>query len=310
VPVLDPQLTHLADWQNGLLTHGQMLSAGWNRDTIKFRARRWRRILEGVYLVDGRAVDEDVLGMAALLRWPTAVLSHDTAARRRGWKLLDQRPEWDSWLPSEPKQEQLVHLTSSKQFRPQEGFRLHRADPGDFSLVGPARVTGEVRTLVDIARSAPLPVAVCLIDAICHIDLTLFDHLQTELVRLSGQRGVVRAQRVHRLAHPGSESMLESLLRLLLALAGLPQPKVQIPVRHPGGTYYGDLGYPDQRLILEADGKDHHSKWDQVMKDMARQNLIVLDGWTVLRFSWRQVLYQPDLVIRTVSRALAAGRMR
>ena len=104
--------------------------------------------------------------------------------------------------------------------------------------------------------------------------------------------------------------MLESLLRLLLALAGMPQPKVQVPVRHPGGTYYGDLGYPDRKLILEADGKDHHSKWDQVMKDMARQNLIVLDGWTVLRFSWRQVLYQPELVIRTVSRALAAGRTR
>ena len=271
MPVLDPQLTHLANQQNGLLTHGQMLSAGWNRDTIKFRARGWRRILEGVYLVDGRAVDEGVLGMAALLRWPAAVLSHDTAARRRGWELLDQRPEWDMWLSDEPASEQLVHLTSSKQYRLQEGFRLHRSDPGDFSLVGPARVTGEVRTLVDIARTAPLPVAVCLIDAICHIDLTLFDHLRTELVRLSGQRGVLRAERAYRLAHPGSESMLESLLRLLLALAGMPQPKVQVPVRHPGGTYYGDLGYPDRKLMLEADGKDHHSKWDQVMKDMARQ---------------------------------------
>jgi very-short-patch-repair endonuclease len=197
-----------------------------------------------------------------------------------------------------------VHLTSTKQFRVQEGFRLHRADAGDFSLVGAARVTGEARTLADIARTASLPTAVCLIDALSHIDLTLFDDLRTELARTPGQRGAVRAQRACRLAHPGSESMLESLLRLLLALAGLPPPKVQIPVRHPGGTYYGDLGYPDRKLILEADGRDYHSEWDQVMKDMARQNFLVAAGWTVLRFSWRQVLYQPEMVIRTVAQAL------
>jgi very-short-patch-repair endonuclease len=310
VLVLDPQLTHLADQQNGLLTHSQLMFAGWSRDTIKFRARAWRRILEGVYLVDGRAAGEDVLGMAALLRWPAAVLSHDTAARRRGWKLLDQQPKWDTWLPDETKADRLVHLTSTRQFRMQDGFRLHRANPGDFSLVGAARVTDELRTLADIARTAPLPVAVCLIDALCHTDLALFDHLHTELVRLSGQRGVLRAQRACRLAQPGSESMLESLLRLLLFLAGLPQPKVQVPVRHAGGMYYGDLGYPDRKLILEADGKDHHSQWAQVMNDMARQNVIVLDGWTVLRFSWRQVLYQPDVLIRTVSRALAVGGVR
>ena len=310
MPVLDPPLAALANQQNGLLTHAQMMSAGWSRDTIKFRSRPWRRILEGVYLIDSRAVDEDVLGMAALLRWPAAVLSHDTAARRRGWVLLDQRPDWDAWLPDQPKCEDVVHLTCINQYRSQEGFRFHRAQPGDFSRVGAARVTGEVRTLVDIARTAPLPLAVCLIDALSHIDLTLFDDLQTELARLAGRRGVLRAQAACRLAHPGAESLLESLLRLLLALAGLPPPKVQIPVRHPGGTYYGDLGYPEQKLILEADGRDHHSKWDQVMKDMARQNILVVDGWTVLRFSWRQVLYQPELVIRTVSRALAVGGAR
>lgn len=157
VLVLDPPLATVANQQNGLLTHSQLLSAGWSRNAIKLRTRAWRRILEGVYLVDSRAVDEDVLGIAALLRWPAAVLSHDTAARRRGWTLLDQRPEWDAWLPDEPQSEAVVHLTSSKQFRAQEGFRLHRAEPGAFSWVGAARVTDEVRTLADIARTAPLP---------------------------------------------------------------------------------------------------------------------------------------------------------
>ena len=176
-------------------------SVGWSRDTIKFRARSWRRILKGVYLLDGRAVDEDVLGMAALLRWPETVLSHEIAARRRGWKLLDQRPNWHAWLPDEPNGEQVVHLTGTKQFRVQEGFRLHRAEPGDFSLIGAARVTDEVRTLVDIARTAALPVSVRVIDAVCRVDLSLLHDLRTELAHLSGQRGVHRAQRACRLAH-------------------------------------------------------------------------------------------------------------
>jgi very-short-patch-repair endonuclease len=281
-----------------------MLSAGWTRDAIRHRTRRWQRVLKGVYLVDGRAIDENVLGMAALLRWPSAVLSHETAARRRGWPVLNERPDWDPWLPNEPDNEQVVHLTSASQFRAQEGFRLHRTDPGEFWFAGAARVTDKARTLADVARTAPLPVAVCLIDTACQDDEALFDDLRSELSRQSGQRGVLRAERACRLAHLGSESMLESLLRLLLALAGLPSPQVQIPVRQPGGMYYGDLGYRDRKLILEADGRDYHTEWPQVMKDMARQNLLVVDGWTVLRFSWRQVLYQPQMVLRAVSRAL------
>jgi very-short-patch-repair endonuclease len=304
--VLDPTLTALASHQWGLLSYEQLVSAGWTPHAIKHRTRAWRRVLKGIYLTDGRAVDENVLGMAAVLRWPTAVLSHETAARRRAWELLSQRPDWDKWLPNEPVGDARVQVTCATQLRAQPEFRLHRADPGDFSWVGPTRVTGEVRTLVDVARTAPLPLAVCLIDRVCHVDQMLFDDLVKELGRLDGQRGVLRAQRACRLAHSGSESILESLLRLLLALAGLPTPQVQIPVRHPGGTYYGDLGYRDRKLILEADGKDHHSDWQQVMQDISRQNLLVADGWMVLRFSWQQVLYQPELVIRSVAAALAS----
>jgi very-short-patch-repair endonuclease len=304
VLLLDDRLVALANQQDGLLTHGQLLSAGWSRDVIKSRSREWRRVVRGVYSIDGRELTEDVFGTAAALCWPAAALSHETAARRRGWKLLNQTPDWGPWLDREPETKPVVHLTSAKQCRVPEAFRLHRADPGDCYLVRGARVTDEVRTLVDIARTAPLPVAVCAIDSICHQDQALFDAVGGEIARISGHRGAHRAQRARGLAHPGSESILETLLRLLIVFAGLPQPQVQLPVRHPGGTYYGDLGYRDRRLILEADGRDYHSDWRKVMDDMARQNVLVGAGWTILRFSWRQVLYQPDMVIRAVAAAL------
>lgn len=303
--LLDPPLASLASQQNGLLTAAQLRSHGMNRDSISRRARSWRPVLRGIYLVEARPIDEEVLSTAAALRWPTAAVSHETAARRRGWKLLEQRPDWDAWLPAEPAPERVIHLTSATQIRTPPPFRLHRADPGDCTFVGKTRVTNEARTLADIARTAPLPVAVCAIDAACHTDEKLLTDVRHELGKIAGQRGVARAERAIHLAHPGAASLLETLLRLLLVLAGLPQPQVQIPVRHPGGTYYGDLGYRERKLILEADGRDHHSEWSQVMKDMARQNFLVAAGWMVLRFSWRQVLYQPQLVVRTVAEALA-----
>jgi very-short-patch-repair endonuclease len=71
-----------------------------------------------------------------------------------------------------------------------------------------------------------------------------------------------------------------------------------------GKTYYADMGYRGKRLLIEADGRDHHSKWEQVADDMMRHNGLVGQGWRVLRFTWAQVLFQPELVIAAIREAL------
>ena len=69
-------------------------------------------------------------------------------------------------------------------------------------------------------------------------------------------------------------------------------------------SYRADLAYPERRLLIEADGRDYHTKWADVAADMTRQNALVGLGWRILRFTWRQVLFQPDLTVRTVRDAL------
>ena len=303
-----PSLPDLVSRQNGLVTRAQLRKAGWHRHRIEHSVQRWRVVLPEVYLTTPDEIDSHVRGHAALLRWPDALLSHTTAARYLGWPVLDELPAWPRWLvheswPSDPE----VHVTCERRLRSPEGFVCHQASPGPAVYVREVRITEHVRTLLDVASSAPLPIALPIIDAAAHMEPRLLDQLALEADRRGGQRGIARAQRAIHLASSLAESPLETLLRLLIALAGLPAHEVQLPVRAGGKTYFADLGYREQRLVLEADGRDHHSERRKVAADMVRHNAMVGAGWRVLRFTWAQVVYQPDLVIGAIRQALYGG---
>jgi len=49
-------------------------------------------------------------------------------------------------------------------------------------------------------------------------------------------------------------------------------------------------------LVLEADSWEFHSGRDAYARDCRRYTLLVVHGWTVLRFTWRQVMYDSDFV--------------
>lgn len=292
--------------QRGLVTRAQLRAAGWSRDNIDHAVRQWPTVVPEVYLATGDVVDVEIRAAAALLRWPDALLSHTTAAAELGWPVLDRMPSWPRWLHSSDWPDlNDVHLSSERRRRVPAGFVSHRTSPGPAVYVREVRVTEHVRTLLDVARTAPLPIALPIIDAATHVSPWLLGELANEANRRGGHRNIARAQRAIALASPEAESILESLLRLLILLSGLPPPELQIPVHMRNGkTYYADMGYSDKRLLIEADGRDHHSKWRQVADDMMRHNSLVGQGWRVLRFTWAQVLYQPDLVIAAIREAL------
>jgi very-short-patch-repair endonuclease len=104
---------------------------------------------------------------------------------------------------------------------------------------------------------------------------------------------------------PASESPMESRERMLLVLAGLPRPQAQVPVHDTLGRFVGrpDLYYPERRLGLEYDGGTHR---ETLAEDNRRQNLLLDAGVKLLRFTARDVLGTPDMVVRLVGRALAA----
>jgi hypothetical protein len=68
----------------------------------------------------------------------------------------------------------------------------------------------------------------------------------------------------------------------------------------------GDLGL---RIVLEADSFAWHGDRAALAADARRYNLLVADGWLVLRFAWEHVMLQPEHV-RTVLEAVVAQRLR
>jgi very-short-patch-repair endonuclease len=97
-----------------------------------------------------------------------------------------------------------------------------------------------------------------------------------------------------------AESGTESITRVRLRRKGLQvEPLVRLP---RVGTV--DL-VVEGRLVVEVDGREFHSSEDRFEEDRRRDAHLAALGYRVLRFSYRQVLYDWPSVERAILAALA-----
>jgi hypothetical protein len=82
----------------------------------------------------------------------------------------------------------------------------------------------------------------------------------------------------------GAESRPETLLRLCIVDAGLPEPEVGVAVPVATGTVvlHPDLAYPGLRIAIEYEGERHRDpgRWE---RDIERRELFEDAGWRVIR---------------------------
>lgn len=69
---------------------------------------------------------------------------------------------------------------------------------------------------------------------------------------------------------------METRLRMLIVLAGLPEPEVDHRVHAPDGTLLRryDLSYLPYRLIIEYDGRQHAESDEQWLGDIGRDETL------------------------------------
>jgi len=255
----------------------------------------WRRIGPGMYAWAGLA-DTPRLKLAAARRRmpPTAVFSGLTAAWLHG---LDVAP----CAPIE------VTIPKGGGVSGRSGLAIRRGalTKQEIVKIRGWRATSVIRTLRDVSARLSLTEAVVVADMALHQRLVDLQSLSKALATYAATPGVDRLRRVVANAEPASESQMESRLRMLLVMAGLPRPHAQFPVNDLMGRFVGrpDLYYPSRRLGLEYDGGTHR---ETLADDNRRQNLLLDAGVTLLRFTARDVLSAPDSVVRLVRRALAA----
>ena len=236
---------------------------------------------------------ETELRTALLQAGPGAALSHETAARAWGLELLDPGPDRVT-----------VPLCRSRLLVP--GWVVVRSDlPGGSveERLG-MRATTALRTVRDLARVLSFTAAVVVADSALRQELLTVGELTGDLSAAMG-RGSARLRAVAGAADPGCGSVLESLLRLLLA--GIdPSPLAQYEIRDAGGRFVArvDFCWPWARLVVEADGFAFHSDRVAFRHDRERLNELERLGWRVLRFTWEDVVGRPGHVLDLVRECL------
>jgi very-short-patch-repair endonuclease len=259
----------------------------------------WRRLAPGVYAWAALADTPALRLEAARLRMPaSATFSGKTAAWLHGVDATACEPI-EAILPGDGEGWE------------RGGIRVRRAamDDCDVVAVRGFRTTSIERTIWDLTRSLSLVEAVVTTDIALHAGLIRRSELREWIDRRAGQKGVEIARRVLKLAESASESPMETRLRLLLVLNGLPKPEVQVTIRDERGSFLGrpDLYYPECRIGLEYDGETHRSN---LVEDNRRQNRLLVAGVRLLRFTGADVLRRPASVVTQVRSALAEARSK
>ncbi len=220
--------------RGGVFTTADAVAAGHTRHGIAALVRRgrWRTVRYGVHTTDvlwrqhsaaGHQHWLEAAAVLARLGRPTTVLSHGTAGRLH-----------DLVLPHGL--EARVTATDPHRFRTGRDHRVLAAGipPGDVETIAPLPLTGLRRTLMDVGREWDVTdTVVTLDDALADGRLTL-EELTAGVL---GQRhwvGVGSLASAVRLARVGAHSPLETLARLGLLGAGLPEPVLQAAVLRDG----------------------------------------------------------------------------
>src|SRR5215468_10825192 len=99
-----------------------------------------------------------------------------------------------------------------------------------------------------------------------------------------GGRSAAALHGVGVLRSDGAESPMESRLRMVLVLAGLPAPAVNQPLYDACGVFLARPYLRIDRVLVEFDGSVHRDA--QVFaSDARRQNRLLEAGYTVLRYT-------------------------
>lgn len=103
------------------------------------------------------------------------------------------------------------------------------------------------------------------------------------------------------------DSPMETMTRLLMVLAGLPEPAVNHVIRGDDGVVRRrlDMAYAEARLAIEYDGRQHAESTLQWQGDVGRREELDGDGWRMMVLLAKDIYRTPA---RTIDRLRAVMR--
>lgn len=285
-----------------MITRADALADGLSAGQVRRRVvlQRWEELWPGVYRIAGQPSTN-------VQRLSAAVLATRGVASHRSAGLLHRIVE-----TAAPRPEVTVTTWRGHHL---EGIRLHRCGdllPGDVTTIDGIRTTNAVRTIVDLGARLGADELLRVTERALHLRLVHHDPLTRRFFQLArrGRDGIATVRAVLTHLDPTlapAESDLERLTIEVLRHHDLPPPVRQLTVVADGRTFRLDLAYPEHRVAIECDGFATHGTREAFEDDRERQNLLVLEGWVILRFTWQQICRQPEWVAEQVRRALSTA---
>lgn len=295
---VDAAVAALAARQHGVVGYPQLIALGLTRQAIDHRVRsgRFHRIHRGVYAVGHERLTQRGRWMAAVLaRGGGAVLSHRSAAALH--QILPNRGP--------------IHVTTPCGGRKRDGIHPHShvLQSDEVTSHDGIPTTTVARTLFDLAASDPRDLERAVNEAEFRrlADATGVAEL---LHRYPRRRGCVRLASILDARLVGrTRSELEECFLTLIARANLPIPELNQDLElTPGRWIQPDCTWHHARLIVELDSRAAHETPSRFDSDRERDRLLALQGWTVIRVTWKHVTSDAERLIADLRDLLAARR--
>ena len=294
----DRAIHALAGGQHGVISRAQLSELGLGRRAIDHRLEigRLRALHRGVYaVVGGRLMTRRSHWMAAVLACgPGAVLSHRAAAALWGIRGGSR-----------------VEVTVPRRRKPREGIHIHWANlPKDeiTTHLG-IPVTTVPRTLLDLSAVVQRDELRSAMRQAEQLGLRDPLWLGDLLARYPRKPGAPVARMLIEEAQSGLgivRSEFEERFQAFLLNACLPSPMTNVLIE----GMEVDCAWPEQRLIVELDGRETHDNHHAFEQDRARDRRLGAAGWRVVRVTWRQLTEQPEELEADLRRLLGLSPRR
>jgi very-short-patch-repair endonuclease len=218
----------------------------------------------------------DLAEVRAVAQAGAATVSHLSAAIDHGWKV--------KWPPAQP----TVTLPRNRSRSGVEGLDVRWQDLSPLQVQ--RGVTRPVETVIGCARAYAFDVALCVADSALRERAVTPSQLLAA-AESSPRTGRAKALRVVRAADGRAANPFESCARAIASdVRGLRvEPQVWVP-----GVGRVDLCDLSLGIVVECESYEFHSDAKSLERDVRRYTACARRGLVVVRFTWKEVMLDPD----------------
>jgi hypothetical protein len=272
-------------------TRRQLARAG--GDPAVLRTVAFHQVMRDVW-VRKAGIDRDTMTRAALCIHPeSAFASHVSAAEAHGLP-----------VPEPAFVHVMVRHEEDRRYRPE--IKCHVTNRNlEPVVVRGMKVTNLVDTFISCAGMLSLVDLVILGDAMVRKYSITAKKLRRACARSSDYySGLARTAAAY--VRDGVDSPMETRLRMLIVLAGLPEPEVNVRLYNDDGTWRRrfDLCYRRIKLVVEYDGRQHAEDPTQWGRDLERREEFDDEGYRLLVVRAFGIFREPERTLERIHRQL------